>query len=575
VLPILLTEILFTWIMTLATQMDILLPEAEEHDALHYWADSVGQSRGEIFTKPEVVDFILDLTGWRVGEGLLNKRLLEPSCGSGDFVVPAIRRLLADSPGAGVDDLLPCIRAVEVNQTAFTQLTQRVHAELEQGGFATSEIDALAGTWLQQADFLTLPFTTRFTHVVGNPPYLRIEALPKPLMQRYRSLFRTMYDRADLYIAFYEKGLSLLQPGAKLGYICANRWTKNRYGGPLREMIAESFHMDVYVDFTGIDAFHGEVTAYPSVTIIRNGKGDSTQIIDKEDVSCEALPELSGHLLRETEDPRIKRMSKFKDKRAPWLLSNTARLLVVQELEARFPTLEEAGCKVGIGVASGADKVFIGTDAELDVEASRKLPLLTRKDLKNNRIQWKGKFVLNPFDGDSPALVDPEAYPKFKAYIESHQELIRKRHVAQKNPRSWFKTIDRIYPSLSRTPKLVIPDIQGEPQVAYDPGEYYPHHNLYYLISETWDLRALQTVLRSNLANAFVATYSLRMRGDCLRFQAQYLRRIRIPDWSEVPEAMRESMRTAAESNDQARIDETVRELYGLDEAAWLALTTN
>ena len=48
------------------------------------------------------------------------------------------------------------------------------------------------------------------------------------------------------------------------------------------------------------------------------------------------------------------------------------------------------------------------------------------------------------------------------------------------------------------------------------------------------------TVIRSNLANAFVATYSLRMRGDCLRFQAQYLRRIRIPDWSEVAETMRD-----------------------------------
>jgi hypothetical protein len=213
--------------MAMATQLDILLPEAEAHDALHYWADSVGESRGEIFTKTAVVEFILDLTGWRIGEDLLNKRLLEPSCGSGDFVVPAVRRLLADSPGASAGELLPCIRAVEVNQVAF------------------------------------------------------------------------------------------------------------------------------------------------------------------------------------------------------------------------------------------------------------------------------------------------------------------------------------------------------------DPGEYYPHHNLYYLTSAIWDLRALQAVLRSNLANAFVATYSLRMRGDCLRFQAQYLRRIRIPQWSDVSEALREALKSAAVSNDQEAIDQTVRELYGLDPTAWLALTTD
>lgn len=85
----------------------------------------------------------------------------------------------------------------------------------------------------------------------------------------------------------------------------------------------------------------------------------------------------------------------------------------------------------------------------------------------------------------------------------------------------------------------------------------------------------MQAVLRSNLTNAFVATYSLRMRGDCLRFQAQYLRRIRIPKLSEVSEPLRASLKSAAESNDQEAIDQTVRELYGLDPAAWLALTTD
>ena len=381
-----------------------------------------------------------------------------------------------------------------------------------------------------------------------------------------------MYDRADLYIAFYEKGLSLLEPEGKLGYICANRWTKNRYGGPLREMIAEDFHMEAYIDFTGIDAFHGEVSAYPSVTIIRNGCGETTQVVDKEDVDCATLAELADRMLANETDARIKRMSRFTDKRAPWLLSNAARLLVIQDLERRYPTLEETGCKVGIGVATGADKVYIGSDTELPVETTRKLPLLTRKDLKNNRIEWTGQYVLNPFDGDCPRLVELDDYPKFGAYLEQHRDQVQGRHVAKKNPNTWFKTIDRIYPSLTATPKLVIPDIQGEPQVAYDPGEYYPHHNLYYVTSQTWDLRALQTVLRSSLANAFVATYSLRMRGDCLRFQAQYLRRIRLPQWNELSKKAKDELIALGTSADTARIDHVVREVYELDAEAWQRL---
>jgi len=69
--------------MALATELDIPLPDAVAHDALHYWAEAVGESRGEVFTRPEVVDFILDLTGSRVGQNLIGKRLLGPSCGSG------------------------------------------------------------------------------------------------------------------------------------------------------------------------------------------------------------------------------------------------------------------------------------------------------------------------------------------------------------------------------------------------------------------------------------------------------------------------------------------------------------
>lgn len=194
---------------------------------MHYWADAIGESRGEVFTKIEVVDFILDLTNWRAGQDLAKKRLLEPSCGSGDFVIPAIRRLLADSPMATAQELLPCIRAVEVSRITYQVMRTRVAAELDAHRFSPADRDALLDAWLLHADFLTLPFPELFTHVIGNPPYLRIEALPRPLMLRYRSLFRTMYDRADLYIAFYEKGLSLLQPAGRLGYICANRWTKN------------------------------------------------------------------------------------------------------------------------------------------------------------------------------------------------------------------------------------------------------------------------------------------------------------------------------------------------------------
>ena len=78
-------------------------------DAVERLAESGGvEERGAIFTKREVVDFILDLCGYTPDRPLHTMRLLEPSVGEGDFLIPIVDRLLASyrrrhpkSPRAG------------------------------------------------------------------------------------------------------------------------------------------------------------------------------------------------------------------------------------------------------------------------------------------------------------------------------------------------------------------------------------------------------------------------------------------------------------------------------------------
>ncbi len=111
---------------------------------------------------------------------------------------------------------------------------------------------------------------------------------------------------------------------------------------------------------------------------------------------------------------------------------------------------------------------------------------------------------------------------------------------------------------------ILIPDIKGTASVVYDEGNYYPHHNLYFVTSASWDLRALQTVLRSSVAVMFVAAYCTRMAGGFLRFQAQYLRRIRVPRWQDVPRSLRSQLVDLAEERDTTRVDAVVFDLYGL-----------
>lgn len=537
------------------------------------------EARGAVFTRREVVDFILDLAGYTPDKLLHQKRLLEPSFGGGDFLLPAVERLLAawrihGDGGSMFDALKDVIRAVELHRDTFQSTWCALVEYLTASDVSVQTANRLADAWLIQGDFLLAPLEGQFDFVVGNPPYVRQELIPEALMREYRARYATIYDRADLYIPFIEHSLRMLAQGGALGFICADRWMKNRYGAPLRKLVAEQYHLKVYVDMTGTEAFHQEVAAYPAITVICREPGGPTRIAHCPEISAVSLARLSA--LLDASSPlaaggEVHEMQDVAVGESPWLIESSDQLALLRRLEKEFPLLEEAGCKVGIGVATGADKIFIGDYAALDVEPECKLPLVTTRDIQSGEVQWRGQGVVNPF-GNGDELVDLAAYPRLRSYLEQHRAQIAQRHCAQKNPAGWYRTIDRIFPALCHKPKLLIPDIKGKAHIVYEAGEYYPHHNLYYVTSDTWDLRALQAVLRSSISRLFVAIYSTKMRGGFLRFQAQYLRRIRLPQWRDVPDALREELRDAAIRRDLDACNRAVFSLYGLtlDERAAL-----
>ncbi|EHU9812078.1 Eco57I restriction-modification methylase domain-containing protein [Escherichia coli] len=540
------------------------------------------EARGAIFTRSEVVDFILDLAGYTEDQPLHEKRLLEPSFGGGDFLLPIVQRLLsawraARPNGTAVDDLGDAIRAVELHHDTFRSTYAAVVALLKREGLSANAATALAGRWLSQGDFLLAPLEGQFDFVVGNPPYVRPELIPAPLLAEYRSRYQTMYDRADIYIPFIERSLTALSAGGNLGFICADRWMKNRYGGPLRSLVAERFHLKVYVDMVDTPAFHSDVIAYPAITIISREGGGATRIAHRPSIDRATLTTLAGLLSAQTlpkDAGPVRELARVTNGAEPWLLESSDQMALIRRLEGAFPLLEEAGCKVGIGVATGADKAFIGDFESLDVEPDRKLPLVTTKDIMTGEVQWRGQGVINPF-AESGGLVDLGEYPRLRRYLEARRDVIAGRHCAKKAPANWYRTIDRITPALAARPKLLIPDIKGEAHIVFESGELYPHHNLYYVTSDDWDLRALQAVLLSAVSRLFVATYSTKMRGGFLRFQAQYLRRIRIPRWADVPEPLRRELAEAAIKRDVQACNRAVFRLYGLSHEERSALGGN
>ena len=553
-------------------------------EAINHLAAGGGiEARGAVFTKPEVVNFILDLSGYKATSDLSQLRLLEPSFGGGDFLIPAIKRLLGSwrihkSRNPTRKELLDSIVAFELHKKTFEDTRDAIRELLTQEGIAERDAESLVDKWVQNDDYLLAPIDGSFNFVVGNPPYVRQELIPAPLLREYRSRFNTLYDRADIYIPFIERSLGLLGASGVLGFICADRWMKNKYGGPLRKLVSGDYHLKIYVDMSDTQAFQSDVIAYPAITIIERGTPGPTHIARHPVITQEALEALAVELTTGNHGTkeRVSFASGITNDSDPWLLIGSSQIELIRRLEEEFPTLEEAGCKVGIGVATGADRAFIADYEKLDVEDDRKLPLVRTRDIASGEVSWLGKGIINPFK-DGGGLVDLSEYPKLNRYLEARRPIISGRHCAQKNPRNWYRTIDRITPSLLSKPKLLVPDIKGQSHIVYEDGRFYPHHNLYYIVSEEWDLRSLQAVLLSSLSRAFISAYSTKMRGGFLRFQAQYLRRIRIPEWSSLSEPMKMALADAAVSRDIIACDEVVCRLFGLtlDDLRSLEKTAN
>lgn len=552
-------------------QVHLPLPVAVPKAAYDYGERSSGEVHGVVLTKPHIVDLILDLAGYVGGKELLDKTLLEPSVGHGAFLVAALRRLLAACKRFGRDPktLKDAFLAYDIDAEHVEIARRAVVEELRAAGVGAADRRRLSESWVQEGDFLLAPISRGFDVVVGNPPYVRIEQLAPELQAEYRHRYESLFDRADLYVAFIERSLDLLGPGGILSFICADRWTMNRYGAPLRAKVAREFHVHTYVDLHTASPFESEVIAYPSIFAIGRDRERQVHVgrlpSGSADECTDLLALLTNPKAKVESGATVATYPTWFEGDEPWVLSSPEHLAVLRDLESRFGPLEaDERTQVRIGVATGADRIFIVPD-DTDIERDRLVPLVMREDIERGKVRNAHRCVINAFQDDG-SVVNLAKYPKLARYLDEHAGDIKRRHVAKKNPTGWFRTIDRVYPHLVALPKLLIPDIAGSNEVVLESGRYHPHHNLYFVISESWDMKVLGGLLSSKVALFFVWSYAVKMRGGYLRFQAQYLRRIRVPAPASIPAKLAAAVADAFEARDFEKLDALALRAYGLKE---------
>jgi adenine-specific DNA-methyltransferase len=540
------------------------------------FAVDVHGQHGEVFTREWVVELILDLVGYTADQDLASFAAVEPSCGTGAFLGPMVRRLSTScrEHGRQLEDAMLALRAYDLLVGNIEQAKARVRRLLADDGWPEDQVSRVVSSWLRVGDYLlTSHDDYPADFVVGNPPYIRLEDVPDARMRAYRQTCQTMTGRSDIYVGFFETALSSLRPNGRLSFICADRWMRNQYGRLLRKLIAQEFDLELALSMHDVDAFEEQVSAYPAITVIRRGVqgpavvSDTTQkfgVRDAAEVLRYAQSGRSEPVVNERYE--IARLPHWFGGDESWPAGNPRRIAVIEQLADKFPPLEDArtGTRVGIGVATGADQVFI-TRNPPDVEDDRLLPLATVRDLATGKLEWSGNYLVNPWDCDGK-LVRLSAYPRLEKYFTENKTHLAKRHVAEKAPVNWYRTIDKVDASLTARPKLFIPDMRLTIHPVLDDGTTYPHHNLYYVVSDTWNLRVLGGLLLSRVAQAFIEAYAVRMRGGTLRFQAQYLRRIRVPRSADISVHDQNNLAKAFDKRDVDAATSIALRLYGLED---------
>ncbi|WP_324734977.1 N-6 DNA methylase [Thermococcus sp. SY098] len=276
---------------------------------------------GEFYTPVEIIDYILDGVGYKVGEDIEDKKILDPACGSGGFLVRATRRLIARflvklgkateeelekvewkflinrlSPEEA-KEILEAVRenvyGLDINPFAchiaemnmlfqVIDLYQKAREKYESYRLRRfniymtdslrtpkeGDLTAFIGkySFLDEKKRVDNIKKMKFDFVVGNPPYVRVQNLDEDTREFLRRAYKTVSGKFDIYIPFIERGLRWLKDNGKLGYIVPNTFMTRQYGAGIREYLL-NFRIVHILDFGDSKVFE-DATNYPAIIIV-------------------------------------------------------------------------------------------------------------------------------------------------------------------------------------------------------------------------------------------------------------------------------------------------------------------
>jgi methylase of polypeptide subunit release factors len=467
---------------------------------------------GQVYTPDFIVCKILDDVGYNSPE-ILGKKIIDPACGDGRFLTEIVKRIITFSPENDFKKNLECVFGWDIDETAIeycvsnlNQLIKDKHIDIQWNILVENSIKKY-----EKSNLFAVNELPKFDFIVGNPPYIRIQHLDL----EQREYIQKNYDfcksgSTDIYIAFYELCVNLLNNNGVCGLITPNTFLFTETARPLRQYFAANKNLMQITNYGDIQLFD-DATTYSAITIF-NTKRNNNFLFQKA-------------LLEKTFEEKQIDFSELKE--PFWQLSTSENEIV------RGKKLKEI-CNIHVGITTLCDSAYIFPIENIDsayVYADTKFrgrvkleknilkPIVKGSKLKHSKESIK-EYVLFPYkniNGKHQIIPKDELKAKFPFaynYLLSVKTELDKRDNGKPNPVAWY--------AFGRSQGL---DTSFGEKIIFSPMNYHPNFILYenyettfysgYCIKKIngYSIEKLLLQLNSDRMDKFVSMSSRDFRG--------------------------------------------------------------
>lgn len=506
-------------------------------------------------------------------------RIVDPACGSGVFLIMAFDYLkaelqqvntkLAELSGTGMaGDLLDPdseilthnLFGVDVNSESVEIAKLSLWIKTARRGKVLDSLDAnlrVGDSLIEDASFAYrshgFEWKTAFPDifaaggfdvVLGNPPYVRMELI-KPMKPWLEKRYEVVSDRADLYAYFFERGIKLLKPGGRLGFISSSTFFKTGSGAPLRDFLRAKATLETVVDFGDHQIFEG-VTTYPAILTMRAGSsppGHNLQFWKIGEMPADSFADAYADAAKPFPQEALGRGS--------WELEGDALRALRAKISAGKPTLKDvygAPCR---GIVTGLNEAFIidsATKNELASKDNRSLellkPILKGNELSRWRVESRGHWII--YIPKNRIKIDE--YPAIRDWLLPFKDKLEKRATKQE----WFELqqAQEAFLPYFEGEKISYIEVCNEGPFCYEEIGYFQEATTFFIPSQD---RYLLALLNSNVSWFFFTGITTIFRGGYFRMKNQFLEPLPIPHASSAEKAALDLLTRATQSAAEKR----------------------